>query len=136
MSTNQYTFFGDHVALESLTQHGDRLVELDRHIQWEPLVAVAQKVWRAGEERKAACGPKPWAAEAMLRVLVLKRLYNLSDEQMEYQLRDRLSFLRFARLGLGDAVPDSRTIWLYGDQLAKANGARELFEAVIKGQVM
>jgi len=129
MSTNQYTFFGDHVALESLTQHGDRLVELDRHIQWEPLVAVAQKIWRAGAEKKAACGPKPWSAEVMLRVLVLKRLYNLSDEQMEYQLRDRLSFLRFARLGLGDAVPDSRTIWLYADQLAKANGARELFEA-------
>ncbi|MBP7142506.1 MAG: hypothetical protein KBA71_11410 [Opitutaceae bacterium] len=81
MGTNQYTFFGDHVALESLTQHGDRLVELDRHIQWEPLVAVAQKIWRAGAERKAACGPKPWSEEVMLRVLVLKRLYNLSDEQ-------------------------------------------------------
>ena len=48
----------------------------------------------------------------MLRVLILKRLYNLSDEQTEYQVRDRLSFLRFARLGLGDAIPDSRTIWL------------------------
>jgi IS5 family transposase len=65
----------------------------------------------------------------MLRVLVLKRLYNLSDEQVEYQLRDRLSFLRFVRLGLGDAVPDSRTIWLYTNQLAKADGARDLFEA-------
>jgi len=129
MSMNQYAFFGDHAALESLTQHGDRLVELDRHIQWAPLVAVAEKVWRTGADKKAACGPKPWDAEVMLRVLVLKRLYNLSDEQMEYQLRDRLSFLRFVRLGLGDAVPDSRTIWLYADQLAKADGARELFEA-------
>ena len=64
----------------------------------------------------------------MLRIMVLKRLYNLSDEQVEYQLRDRLSFLRFVQLGLGDSVPDSRTIWLYADQLAKANGARELFE--------
>jgi IS5 family transposase len=126
---NQYTFFADHAALESLTQHGDRLVELDRHIQWAPLVAVAEKVWRARADKKAACGPKPWAAEVMLRVLVLKRLYNLSDEQMEYQLRDRLSFLRFVRLGLGDAVPDSRTIWLYADQLAKADGVRELFAA-------
>ena len=38
MSQNQYTFFGDHIALESLTQHGDRLVELDKHIQWAGLV--------------------------------------------------------------------------------------------------
>ena len=129
MSMNQYTFFGDHAALESLTQHGDRLVELSKYIRWEPLVTVAEKIWRAGADKKAPCGPKPWAAEVMVRVLVLKRLYNLSDEQMEYQLRDRLSFLRFAGLGLGDAVPDSRTIWLYADQLAKADGARELFEA-------
>lgn len=129
MSLNQYTFFGDHAALESLTQHGDRLVELSKHIVWAPLVAVAEKIWRAGSDNKAPCGPKPWSAEVMVRVMVLKRLYNLSDEQMEYQLRDRLSFLRFAGLGLGDAVPDSRTIWLYADQLAKANGAHELFEA-------
>ena len=129
MSLNQYTFFGDHAALESLTQHGDRLVELAKHIRWEPLVVVAEKIWRAGADKKASCGPKPWDGGVMVRVLVLKRLYNLSDEQMEYQLRDRLSFLRFAGLGLGDAVPDSRTIWLYADQLAKADGARELFEA-------
>ena len=104
-------------------------MELDRHIQWAPLVAVAEKVWRAGAETKAACGPKPWDTELMLRVLVLKRLFNLSDQQMEYQLRDRLSFLCFVRLGLGDAALDSRTIWLYADQLAKVDGARELFEA-------
>jgi IS5 family transposase len=129
MSLNQYTFFGDHAALESLTQQGDRLVELSKHIDWAPLVTVAESIWRAGADKKAPCGPKPWCAEVMVRVLVLKRLYNLSDEQMAYQLRDRLSFLRFVRLGLGDAVPDSRTIWLYADQLAKADGARKLFEA-------
>jgi IS5 family transposase len=99
-------------------------VELDRHVQWPRLVAVAEKIWRAGADNKAPCGPKPWATEVMLRIMVLKRLYNLSDEQMEYQLRDRLSFLRFVQLGLGDSVPDSRTIWLYADRLAKADGAR------------
>jgi IS5 family transposase len=129
MSINQYTFFGDHQALESLTQAGDRLLELDRHIEWASLVKVADGIWRANADQQAPCGPKPWESEIILRVLVLKRLYNLSDEQMEYQLRDRLSFLRFVRLGLGDAVPDSRTIWLYGDRLAKADGARQLFEA-------
>jgi IS5 family transposase len=104
-------------------------VELSQHINWVPLAAVARKIWRAGADKKAPCGPKPWSEEVMVRVMVLKRLYNLSDEQMEYQLRDRLSFMRFAGLGLGDTVPDSRTIWLYADQLAKADGARELFDA-------
>lgn len=125
----QYTFFGDHAALKALSQSGDRLVELERHIDWAPLVAVAERVWRAGAEKKASSGPKPWSAAIMLRVLVLKRLYNLSDAQTEFQIRDRLSFQNFVGVGLGESVPDSRTIWLYSDQLAKADAARELFEA-------
>jgi transposase, IS5 family len=129
MSTHQYTFFGEHRALEALSQAGDRLVELDKQLDLQPLVTVADAIWRANAANKRPGGRTPWASETMLRVLLLKRLYNLSDEQTEYQLRDRLSFLRFARLGLGEPVPDSRTIWLYNEALAQADGARQLFAA-------
>ena len=40
--------------------------------------------------------------------LVLQALYNLSDDQAEYQLRDRLSFMRFLCLELEDTVPDAK----------------------------
>jgi transposase, IS5 family len=129
MTPQQYTFFGEHRALEALSQAGDRLVELDKHLDLQPLVAVADAIWRPNTPGKRPGGRAPWASETMLRVLLLKRLYNLSDEQTEYQLRDRLSFLRFARLGLGEPVPDSRTIWLYNEALARADGARRLFAA-------
>lgn len=56
----------------------------------------------------------------MFRVLVLQALYTLSDEQTEYQLRDRLSFMRFAGLALHDPTPDPKTIWLYREQLTQA----------------
>jgi Transposase domain (DUF772) len=36
---------------------------------------------------------------------------NLSDDQAEYQLRDRFSFMRFLGLELEDAVPDAKTRW-------------------------
>ncbi|MDD4915885.1 MAG: transposase [Methylococcales bacterium] len=36
----------------------------------------------------------------MVKILLLQQLYNLSDEQLEYQLLDRLSFQRFAGLRL------------------------------------
>ena len=36
------------------------------------------------------------------------------------QIRDRLSFLRFLGLGLGDPVPDAKTIWLFREQLTRA----------------
>ena len=74
MASSQYTFFGDHIALEALTQAGDRLVELDRHVDMQSLVAVADGIWRQSTApAKGPGGRKPWSSEVMLRVLLLKR---------------------------------------------------------------
>src|SRR5262249_31064755 len=64
----------------------------------------------------------------MFKVLVLQTLYNLADEQVEYQIRDRLSFMRFLGLGLEDTVPDATTVWLFREALAKAGLVKSLFE--------
>jgi transposase, IS5 family len=63
----------------------------------------------------------------MFKVLVLQTLYTLSDDQTEYQLKDRLSLMRFIGLALHDPVPDAKTIWLYREQLARAGAAERLF---------
>jgi IS5 family transposase len=60
-------------------------------------------------------------------VLVLQSLCTLSDEQTEYQLKDRLSFMRFVGLAMHDPVPDAKTIWLDREQLARAGAAERLF---------
>jgi transposase, IS5 family len=60
--------------------------------------------------------------------LVLQTLYNLADEQVEYQIRDRLSFMRFLDLGLENTVPDATTVWLFRETLAKAGLVKTLFE--------
>src|SRR5262249_16131738 len=64
----------------------------------------------------------------MFKVLVLQTLYNLSDEQVEYQIRDRFSFMRFLGLGLENAVPYATTVWLFRGALAKAGLVKSLFE--------
>ena len=64
----------------------------------------------------------------MFKAIVLCAPYNLSDDQVEYQIRDRFSFMRFLGLGLGDKVPDAKTVWLYRDQLAQAGTIETLFE--------
>jgi IS5 family transposase len=64
----------------------------------------------------------------MFKVLVLQSLYNLSDERIEFQIRDRLSFMRFLGLSLGDAVPDEKTIWLFREQLTEAGVIKRLFK--------
>ena len=61
-------------------------------------------------------------------MLVLQSLYNLSDEQVEYQVRDRMSFTRFLRLGIEDRIPDGTTLWLFREKLAQAGLNEKLFE--------
>jgi len=82
---------------------------------------------RSEGDRKSAAGRKPWDEVLIFKVMVLQALYNLSDDQMEYQLRDRLSFMRFVGLGMEDTVPDAKTLWLYREALAKAGAVEGLF---------
>src|SRR3546814_13921230 len=46
---------------------------------------------------------------------------------MGYQLRGRCPFMRFVGLGLGDAVPDAKTLWLYREALTQAGAVEGLF---------
>ena len=48
---------------------------------------------------------------------MLQTLYTLSDDAAEFQIKDRLSFMRFLGLGFHDRVPDAKTIWLFREQL-------------------
>jgi transposase, IS5 family len=66
-------------------------------------------------------------AVMMFKVLVIQAANNLSDERAEYLINDRLSFMRFLELGLGDRVPDARTIWLFREKLTKAEAIGPLF---------
>jgi transposase, IS5 family len=53
---------------------------------------------------------------------------NLSDERTEFYLRDRLTWMRFLGLGLGDPVPDANTIWTFREALTRAGATLRLFE--------
>jgi IS5 family transposase len=66
--------------------------------------------------------------EAAVLTPVNEKKYNLSDEQVEYQVRDRLSFTRFLGLGIEDGIPDGTTLWLFRETLAKAGLIEKLFE--------
>ena len=100
----------------------------------ERLLAVVDfEVFRAtldaalGRKDRSKGGRPPMDAVLMFKILVLQALYGLSDEQAEYQVRDRLSFMRFLGLGLGDRVPDRTTIWLFREALVTAGAMEGLF---------
>ena len=64
----------------------------------------------------------------MFKILILQRYYNISDDNTEYAILDRLSFMRFLSLGINDKVPDAKSIWLFRDLLSKAGLVEVLFK--------
>jgi len=46
----------------------------------------------------------------MINILVLEARYHFSDDQTEYQISDRLSFMRFLELDWDQPIPDAKTI--------------------------
>jgi transposase len=76
------------------------------------------------KELKSNAGAKSYDRVLMFKILILQRYYNLSNEQTEFQIKDRLSFMDFLGLRIGDRIPDEKTIWLFKENLAKANLAQ------------
>jgi IS5 family transposase len=125
----QMGFFDVANRYAGLDAKNDPLVKINDVVPWETFRARLEAAWRRPpEERKSTAGRKPWDAVVMFKAIVLCELYNLSDDQVEYQLRDRLSFMRFLGLGLEDGVPDAKTVWLYRDVLAQEGVIGELFD--------
>jgi len=95
-------FFDLEDRYEGLDTHGDPLVAIAAVVPFEMFrvklktALINGGLRRSEEERKSPAGRKPWDEVLIFKVLVLQSLYNLSDDQMEYQLRDRLSFMRAA----------------------------------------
>jgi transposase, IS5 family len=125
----QLGFFDTEKRLAALSAKGDPLETIDRLVPWESFRAdIEAVVCTADNDKKSNAGRKPLDAIVMFRMLVLQALHNLSDEQTEYQVRDRFSFTRFLRLGIEDSIPDATTLWLYREKLAKAGLIEKLFD--------
>jgi hypothetical protein len=125
----QFGFFDADRRLAAITAKGDPLEMIARVVPFESFRAeIEAAVLRPASEKKSPAGRKPIDAMVMFRMLVLQSLYNLSDEQIEYQVRDRLSFTRFLGLGIEDGIPDGTTLWLFRETLAKAGLVEKLFE--------
>ncbi len=118
-------FFDLDERYRALAATGDPLIKLAKLIEFEVfrgplLTALARSDGSRG-------GRPPYDPVLMFKILVLQTLYTLSDDAAEFQIKDRLSFMRFLSLGFHDRVPDAKTIWLFREQLTRAGAISELF---------
>ncbi len=112
MSFNQFILREQYQKVNGL---GDRLALMKEQIDWEPFRPIVASVYRDNKQE----GGRPHTDEVVIvRAMLLQSWYGLSDEQLEYQCNDRLSFRAF--LDFPEKVPDFSTIWLARERLKEA----------------
>lgn len=121
----QRGFFDLDERYERLSAVGDPLEKLNSIIPWPVFEKPLAKALKRSDGSKG--GRPPFPAVLMFKILVLQALYNLSDDQAEFVIQDRLSFMRFLGLGLSHKVPDAKTIWLFRESLVRAGAIDTLF---------
>lgn len=118
------TSFAD-ILVTQQSKGSTRLEKIGKIINWKRLGNKLNLIISRGR-----MGRPPYPSLSLFTVLILQRLYDLSDPQMEEMLYDRLSFRRFCDFGLTDKLPDETTICKFRGALGKK--VDTLLEAVLQ----
>lgn len=122
---NNPGLFDKQERMTKLNNLRDPLISIGATINFEGFRSMLEK---ATIQETQKSGGRPAFDRVMLfKALVLQKLYGLSDEQLEYQINDRLSFMRFLGLELSDKVPDQKTFWMFRDVLTKTGVIDQVF---------
>lgn len=123
---NPLGLFDDHFLLEKLTKLGDPLQKLNDFIDWNIFKSpLLQAIDTTTDLSKG--GRPSFDRLMMFKALILQGLYNLSDDQLEYQIVDRASFKRFLQIKKSDKVPDSKTFWAFRELLIEKDVIEGMF---------
>jgi len=118
-------FFDVDGRLQELSAKGDALERLSELVDFEMFRSDLERAVPRSDGSKG--GRPAFDHVLMLKVLLLQAMHTLSDERCEYLIKDRLSFMRFLGLGLGDVVPDANTIWTFREALKRSGAIDRLF---------
>src|SRR5512136_1978550 len=95
-------------------QGKSRLSQISDLIDWSPIRRILDEMY----DNKSEKGGRPNCdVILMFKILILQQWFGLSDLEIERQMADRISFMSF--LGFPNPFPDSRTIWLFRERMAK-----------------
>ena len=123
----QTSLYDEENAYQRISKLGDKLEWLDKVINWKIFVNVLNTM-KPDKTKEGKGGRPPYDNLMMFKVIILQQLYNLSDEQAEYQINDRLSWKRFLAMTAFDRAPDSTTIWEFRERLTNSGCYERLFK--------
>ena len=103
------------------------LGEIDRLVDWRVLAEIVDVL---DKSRTGRGGRRPIGFEIKLKMMFLQYLFNLSDEELEDQVIDRMSFQQFVGLSYNEEIPDFTTIWKFKEALVKMGLMDGIFNAM------
>ena len=92
--------------------------QINTVIDWAPIRAIIEVAYTKGY--KSTSRPS-YDGLVLFKIELLRTWYGLSEGEVEDQVNDRLSFSRFAGLGMEDIVPDSTTVCRFRNILVEAD---------------
>lgn len=125
-----YGFFDQDLRLSKLSQLGDPLEKLNNGVDFEIFRTILENGFEKTTKGKG--GRPPFDYVMMFKILILQRYYNLSDDQAEFQINDRMSFMRFLNLSIADDIPDSKTVWNFRQQITDLELINPIFDLFLK----
>jgi IS5 family transposase len=122
----QRGFWDEQQRVARLQEKKPVLKRLTDSIPWESFRPLLDQGYV--QERKSNAWRKRIDPLIFFKMLVLQQLFNLSDEELEFQVNDRRSFEEFVGLGVMNSIPDATTVAFFRERLRKAGVIEELFE--------
>ncbi|MEA3378869.1 MAG: IS5 family transposase, partial [Nanoarchaeota archaeon] len=96
-----------------------RLEEMKNLFDWNAFISLFP-------EKENTVGRPTYDKEVMIKCLLLQSWYGISDEELEFQINDRLSFQQF--LGFPKNIPDYSTIWRFREGLTESDIIDKIWE--------
>lgn len=128
--TGEKGLFDEQFNIDRLSIIGNPLEKISNVIDFE-FFRKSLESRLLNTEKKNNAGAKPFDVVMMFKIMILQRYYGLGDQQVEYQIIDRLSFKKFLGLESGDKVPDEKTVWLFREKLTNSGVIEVLFSQFV-----
>lgn len=100
------------------------LMKLDELIKWYRIEKKLKRLY------DAETGRPSYPPLLLFKGLMLQNFYNLSDAELEEQIKDRLSFQKFLGISLESPVPDETTFCRFRQRLNDAHILDKLFDEI------
>ena len=123
---SQLASFAD-LAIEHRVVKTPLFDRVDLMVDWPSILLVISKYYKKGQ---SVDGRESYSPLILFKMLLLQTWYGLSDEAVEENVRDRISFSKFCGISMDEAVPDSTVLCRFRNALNKHNAFEEILNAI------